>query len=81
MSYLICSSVRDTSNLIGHSVRKRRSRLVAGWMTAVLDFVKDPTNEQALDGICVGFCFVLLCFVFFFFFLSVLRIMRSLSIL
>ena len=27
-----------------HKVKQRRSRLVAGWVTAVLDFVEDPTN-------------------------------------
>ena len=37
----------DTGRIIGffYEVKQRRSRLVPGWVTAVLDFVEDPVSR------------------------------------
>ena len=37
----------DTGRVIGffYEVKQRRSRLVPGWVTAVLDFVEDPVSR------------------------------------
>ena len=51
------------SGWLFHKVKQWRSRLVAGWVTAVLDFVEDPTNAEALHGILV--CVFLLFLLFF----------------
>ena len=56
-----------------NEVKQRRSRLVSGWVTAVLDFVEDPVSRyknitKALLTLCMlgNFaCFFVLCHFFF----------------
>ena len=51
----------DTGGVIGffYEVKQLRSRLIPGWVTAVLDFVEDPvSNYSILDsrGCQVSWC-------------------------